>query len=98
MIYEDICKVVSEETNIPINVIKEVYKSQFLFLRNKIQELPLKEISSTEDFEKLRTNFNLPSLGKFNCTYDHLMGMKRKYELINKLFKDDKSKAGETHV
>lgn len=78
--YKEIIKQVSEELNIPEEVIDIAYKSYWGFIKNTIEALPLKEDNIAEEqFSKFRTNFNVPSLGKLNCTYSRLMGIKERY-------------------
>lgn len=84
MNYKEILKKVSEETNIPYEVVKKAYGSYWEFIRNTIVNLPLKQDLNKEDFSKLRTNFNIPSLGKLNCTYERMMGVKNRYEKMKK--------------
>ena len=77
MIYSEAIKQVSIELGLPPQVVKEAYESYWTFIRNNIKALPLKEDLSKEEFDKLRTNFNVPSLGKLSCTYDmrNIMGI-----------------------
>ena len=60
MNYTDIIKKVSEELNIP----KEVVDKTFL---------------------KLRTNFNIPSIGKLYVTLDRFKRCKKRFEIIKNL-------------
>jgi hypothetical protein len=76
---------VAGETGIPEEVVKTVYRSQWDFIRVHIEELPLKEDLSKEEFDKLRTNFNVPSLGKMSCTFDRYKAVKKEFEVIKKL-------------
>ena len=85
MIYFDIVGKVSRELNLPKEVVDKTYKAYWLFIKNHIQSLPLKKNLNEEDFAKLRTNFNIPSLGKLNCTYDRMLGMKKRYKLIKQI-------------
>ena len=85
MSYPDIVGKVSRELNLPREVIDKTYKAYWLFIKNHIQSLPLKENLNEEDFAKLRTNFNIPSLGKLSCTYDRMLGMKKRYKLIKQI-------------
>ena len=85
MNYPDIVGKVSRELNLPKEVVDKAYKAYWLFIKNHIQSLPLKENLNEEDFAKLRTNFNIPSLGKLNCTYDRMLGMKKRYKLIRQI-------------
>ena len=85
MIYSDIVNKVSEELNLPKEVVDKTYKAFWLFINQSIQSLPLKENINEEDFIKLKTNYNIPSLGKLVCTYDKMLNMKKRFKLINKI-------------
>lgn len=98
MIYSEAIKQVSIELGLPPQVVKEAYESFWTFIRNNIKALPLKEDLSKEKFDKLRTNFNVPSLGKLSCTYDRFIGIKKRLKYLNKLKDDYNNKEGEAHV
>lgn len=85
MNYNNLVTQVSEELNLPSRVVDKVYKSYWKFIRSTIQELPLKEELNEEEFQKLRTNFNIPSLGKLSCTYDRVKRVKERYKYIRNL-------------
>ena len=85
MNYSDIIGKVSEEMNLPKGVVDKTYKAFWLFINQSIQSLPLKENLSEEDFAKLRTNFNIPSLGKLSCTYKRMIGMKKRFEITKQI-------------
>lgn len=87
MTYEEIVGKVSKELNLPDEVVDKTYKSFWICIRQNIQALPLKNINSEEDFNTLRTNFNIPSLGKLNCTYSKMVGVKNKFKYIKQLKK-----------
>ena len=87
MNYLDIVGKVSEELSLPKEVVDKTYKAYWLFIKHHIQSLPLKENLNEEDFAKLRTNFNIPSLGKLCVTWDRLVGCKKRFEIIKKLRK-----------
>ena len=74
---KEIYNKVAEELAISPKVIEEAYRSFWRFVKTKISELPLEEISTKEEFEKLRTNFNIPSLGKLSCTYEKIENKKK---------------------
>ena len=82
---KDIYLDVSRILGIPPNVIEKVYKAYWLYIKTTIQALPLKEALTEEEFSKLRTNFNIPSLGKLSCTLDKYKGTKKRFKLIEKL-------------
>lgn len=87
MDYKDIIGKVSKELDIPIEVVDKAYKSSWKFIKDNVQSLPLKEDISEEEFNELRTSFNLPSLGKLNTTWDRVVGAKKRFEYLKSLNK-----------
>lgn len=85
MIYSEAIKQVSIELGLPPKVVKEAYESLWTFIRNNIKALPLKEDLSKEEFDKLRTNFNIPSIGKMSVTWERYLGKKKQWELLNSM-------------
>lgn len=85
MNYSDIIKKVSEELNLPNDIVDRTYKSYWLFIKQHVQSLPLKENITEEEFNKLRTNINIPSLGKLCVTWDRLVGCKKRFKIIKEL-------------
>ena len=93
MTYLSILNKVSDELGLPVEVVRATYESYWKFIRETIQALPLKEDLSEEKFSKLRTNFNIPSIGKLSCTYKRYTGLKKQYERYKKLRDDYKDKS-----
>ena len=91
MNYPDIIGKVSKELNIPKEVVDVAYKSYWDFIKQTIQSLPLKDDIDEEEFAKLRTNFNIPSLGKLCVTWNRLVGCKKRFKYIKRLREDAKS-------
>lgn len=92
MTYTEIVDKVSEDTGIPAEVVDKAYKAFWSYIRNSVQELPLKgELSETE-FLSLRPNFNIPSLGKLTCTYQRFIGVKERFNHIKKLRRNEEAK------
>ena len=85
MNYPDIIGKVSQEMDIPLEVVDTAYKSYWKFIKQTIQSLPLKDDISEEEFAKLKTNFNIPSLGKLCVTWGRLMGCKKRLEFIKQI-------------
>lgn len=85
MKYTEIYNQVSEKLNLPQKVVKEAYESYWKFIREHIKFLPLKEDLTEEEFGKLRTNFNIPSIGKLSCTLERYQKVRKRYEYIKKL-------------
>lgn len=81
----DIIGKVSEELNLPRELVDRTYKAYWFWVKETIQSLPLKEDLNEEDFSKLRTNFNIPSLGKLTCTFKRMQGVKKRYKYIKNL-------------
>lgn len=42
-----------------------------------------------EEFNKLKTNFNIPSLGKIYCNFDKYKGIKEQFQHAKKLIGND---------
>lgn len=76
----------SRELNLPTDVVVKSYKAYWLFIRQTIEKLPLKEDMDEETFSRLRTNFNIPNLGKLACTYERYIGIKKKHKIIQKKY------------
>ena len=76
---------VSRNLDISPDVIEKVYKAYWSFIKETIQALPLKDNLSEEEFSTLKTNFNVPSIGKLCVTWNRFVGCKKRYELIKKL-------------
>ena len=91
MNYPDIIGKISQEMGLPPEVVDTAYKSYWKFIKQTIQSLPLKDDISEEDFTKLRTNFNIPSLGKLTCTFDRMVGVKKRFKYIKRLREDAES-------
>lgn len=91
MNYREALDQVANKLNIPVEVVKEAYESYWGYIRCTISELPLKEDLSEDEFNKLRTNFNIPSIGKLACPYDRYKAIKDRYKYVKKL-RDAESK------
>lgn len=87
MKYDDIIKKVSDNTGIADDIVNKAYKAFWLYIRDTIQKLPLKDSINESDFLTLRTNFNIPSLGKLCLSYDRYVGVKERFNYIKKLRK-----------
>lgn len=87
MTYSEIINKVSKEINVPPDIVDKVYKAYWLYIKESIQQLPLKEDLTEAEFMKLRPNFNIPSLGKLCCTYDRYLGVKSRFKNISNIRK-----------
>ena len=87
---EETIKRLSEELNLPQDVIIKSYRAYWMFIRHTIGELPLKEDMDEETFSRLRPNFNIPNLGKLVCTYERYSRLKKKHRLTEKKYAQHK--------
>ncbi len=85
MTYEQILNNVAQELELPIDVVRNTYRAYWKYIRDSIQSLPLKEDLNDEEFNRLSTNYNIPSLGKLSCTIDKYKGVKKKFQYIKSL-------------
>lgn len=83
--YIDAVDRVSKKLDLPVELVDKTYRAFWLFINKSIQALPLKEELTEEEFNKLRTNFNIPSLGKLNCTYERMLNVKKRLEFIKQI-------------
>lgn len=88
MIYDKLfqasIKELSKDMNLPPEVITVAYRSFWEHIKEKIEELKLKDDISEEEFSQLRTNFNIPSIGKLYITWDKLVRIKNRKNYIGK--------------
>lgn len=87
---DQIYKKIAEELNLDIEVVKAAYQSQWLFIREKIEELPINIGMSEEEFNSLRASFNIPSLGKMFTSFDKIQKNKRRIEYLKQILGDAK--------
>lgn len=83
--YKDLIKELSIKSSLPEEVVELAYKSYWEFIKTKIESLPLKSIDSKEEFDKLRTNFSIPYLGKLVCTFPKLNKRKARFKHIKNI-------------
>lgn len=90
---DNIAKEVSSKLGLPRQVILNVYKSFWEFIKDTAEELPLKEDLTEEDFNDLKLNFNLPYIGKLYCNYDTYVKTKKIHYKSNVGHKHKENKA-----
>ena len=85
MKYSDIISKVSKELNVPIELVENTYKAYWNFIRVTIEELPLKTELTQLEYRNLRTSINIPSLGKLHVTWNRYIGIRNRFNIINKI-------------
>lgn len=86
---DKIAKELSQETNIPKEVILVAYRSFFQFSREVFFNIPFEEIKTPEDLEKYRTCINIPFLGKFYSNWNRIRHVQIKRENIKKKYENE---------
>ena len=94
MTYKEIIKKISQELGLTYKVVDRAYRSYWLFIRESIKSLPFKDIHNEEEFSKLRTHFNISSLGKLNATWNNYLGVQQRQNILKNRTKDAKNKEG----
>lgn len=92
MSYSSIIEKVSNELNLPKELVDKTYKAFWASIRSSISTLPLKDDLDEDGFSQLRTNYNIPSLGKLSCTFDRYIGIKKRFQLIKEIKDNAKNK------
>lgn len=82
MTYKEALQQVANELNLPVKVVKEAYESFWYFMRETTKTLPLMDDLTEEQFNELRPNFNIPSLGKLGVTYKRYTGVKKRFQVL----------------
>ena len=83
--YERVITEVAKKYDLPYKVVDKTYRGFWKFVRASLIALPLKQQLSEEEYSRLRTSVNIPSLGKFSCDYERYQRMRRRGEIILKL-------------
>ena len=85
-------KQTSRELSVPLELVEQVYKSYWSFVRETAQSLPLK--TATEDeVKQMTTNFNIPYIGKLRVDYKQI----QKYHNQLKYYQDVRSKENQAN-
>ena len=83
---------VARKLSVDQKLVEQVYKSYWMFIREHISSLPLRELSQ-EEYDSTVSNVNLPYLGKLYVDYNKL----KKYQERRKLYQDVKAKESEAN-
>lgn len=87
MTYDEIIAKVADNMGLSSEFVDKVYKLFWFTIKNNIKELPLKDELTEEEFNRLTTSYNIPSIGKLYCTYDKYKSVKRKFNYIRNIRK-----------
>lgn len=85
MTYTEMVAVAAQSTGLDRRIVDRTYRAYWRVIREYIESLPLKDELTDEEFQKLRPNVNIPSIGKLYVTQDRYRRMKRVFnEYIKK--------------
>lgn len=87
-----IIKLVSLETQISESTVEVAYRLYWKFIQESLEQIPVKEIKTQEEFDTYNTSINLPSLGKIFITFDKIEKQRRRYTYVQKLFNKENKK------
>ena len=79
MTYEEIVAKVAEDVGLSKTFVDKTYKAYWKAVREYIESIPLKGEFSEEDFDKIRPNVNIPSIGKLYITKQRFKKLKEEY-------------------
>lgn len=82
MTIKQITQKVASDMNLPEEVVYLAYKLFWEYIKTTIKDIDFKDNLSKEEFDKLRPNFNIPSIGKLHCTYEEYLRTKKQFEII----------------
>lgn len=86
MTYDEIVEKVSSDTGLPKKIVDRTYRAYWKAIREHISSLPLKEDLSDDEFNRLRPNINIPSIGKLCVTLDRYKKMKKMFKIKNSIY------------
>lgn len=88
MTYGEIISKVAEDTGLSKILVDRTYRAYWRAIREHITSLPLKDDLTDEEFNKLRPNINIPSIGKLYVTLDRYRRMKKMFMIKNSRYND----------
>ena len=62
-------KELADKYGLTFEQVKEIIDSPYKFIRNKTKEIELDDNLSKEEFEKIKTNFNIPAICKLYASH-----------------------------
>lgn len=88
----EIVKKVAKQTGLPEIEVAKIYKAYWKAVRITLENLHLKDNLTDEEFSKIRTSINIPSLGKIACTIKKYRATQERFRRIRELKKNANNK------
>ena len=60
---------IADKYGIDVEIVMEIIKSPYDFIQKKTKELDFKNDLTREEFDKMKTNFNIPGIGKLYASF-----------------------------
>jgi hypothetical protein len=70
--------------------VEDIYKSTFKYIYEHVSKFDFDNMTE-EEFNKKRTSFSLPPLGKLYTTFDHLSRVRKHLEYARNKYKESKT-------
>lgn len=80
---------VSKDLDIPDEVVEVAYREYWNWVKDTLENTPVNEDMDKEEFEKLHTSINIPSLGKFYAKYSRATFLNSRYKQYEKKQNED---------
>lgn len=90
--YNNAVNKASKDLGIDEKLVDKVYRAYCKLIISKLSELPLKDNLTEEEFNKLQTSVNLPSIGKIYCTWKTYSGELKRNQYVQKAKKSKAAK------
>lgn len=91
---QDIILRASEQLDIPDDVVEIAYREYWNWVKDTLENVPVNEDMSEEEFTKMQTSINIPSLGKFYAAYPRAQFLNKKFkEYAEKKVRNQESEA-----
>ena len=82
--YDGIFKEVAVELGMSEDDVHTVYHSFWKTVKLKLGSLQLKGDMTQEEFDKLKTSFNIPKIGKLFCTYERYRRARTRHKYLRR--------------
>lgn len=83
---------VAKELGYDEEVVELVYRSQWLYIRDKIEQIPLKSGLTKEELNKYIISFHVQKIGKFYTNYDRFLKiMKQRSDIEDVINRESKN-------
>lgn len=76
-ILKSVIKEVAEESGLTPKQVEDIYDSQWNFISKTVSDLDFEDVDE-EEFNELKTNFNVPEIGKFYTYYNKVNNVRIK--------------------